>query len=365
MRQTMKKTITASNIVSAIDKLPRNRSYDYPNPRNKKKIEIVRVERPEGPIFINRYDPSKGEGPKDGKQQSLSPQMIWRIANAISENKPINFDRVLGGSYNTRSALEALMLHTPEFYLCKPGRIEIMNSTSDVKAGHKHILWTPNDPHEMGLIKEKDTEVVISEISTEAVYEALELPSTRPDAEIDIGIARRHAQIQVALVLIGQQIGFRTWVAQNDKGIMYKDQRVGEMQSVVPKLDDEQLLSSYSDAVSAALLIDCIWFRNSHFMPAVMEVEHSTGVTSGLTRMKNFYDRIPRLQDVRWTIVAPDEDRKKVMKEANKPQFQELNTQFFPYSAVEELFSLCQRRKLTGINEQFLDCFMEPCIGNA
>ena len=55
-------------------------------------------------------------------------------------------------------------------------------------------------------------------------------------------------------------------------------------------------------------------------MPAVMEVEHSTGVTSGLSRMKNFKDKFPPFP-TRYVIVAPDEDRDKVVKEANKPQF--------------------------------------------
>ena len=95
-----------------------------------------------------------------------------------------------------------------------------------------------------------------------------------------------------------------------------------------------------------------------------MEVEHSTGVTSGLTRMKNFQDKFIPLQDVRYVIVAPDEDRAKVIKEANKPQFHSLNTRFFPYSAVEELTALCQRRKLRGVTEEFLDCYMEPVLQN-
>jgi type II restriction enzyme len=361
----MSKRITASNIISAIEKLPRNRSYDYVNARTKTKVEIVRVEKPEGPVFIKRYDPSKGQGAKDAKEASISVQMIWRVANAISEGKPVNFDRVLGGSYNTRSAFETLLLHTSEFYTCMPGRIENMNSTTDIVRGHKHILWLPNEPHEIGVIRKKDTDLVVSEMSSEVVYEALELPTAYQSPEISVELSRRHAQIQVALVLIGQQLGFRTWIAQNDKGIIYKDKKIGQMNSVIPRLEDERLLSAYSDAVKAALLIDCIWFRNSHFMPAVIEIEHSTGVTSGLARMKNFADHIPPLKDVRWVITAPDEDREKVLKEANKPQFKDLNTQFLPYSAVEELFSLCQRRGLKGVKDEFLDCFMEPCLGNA
>ena len=98
-------------------------------------------------------------------------------------------------------------------------------------------------------------------------------------------------------------------------------------------------------------------------MPAVMEVEHSTGVTSGLARMKNFKDRFPPFP-TRYVIVAPDEDRDKVIREANKPQFRDLNTRFFSYSSVEELFALCQKRKLKGVTEEFLDCYMEPILVN-
>ena len=98
-------------------------------------------------------------------------------------------------------------------------------------------------------------------------------------------------------------------------------------------------------------------------MPAVMEVEHSTGITSGLTRMKKFQDLGPHLADIRWVIVAADEDRSEVMRKANAAQFKSLNTRYFSYSAVEELYSLCKRRKLSSkaVNEEFLDCFMESC----
>lgn len=289
--------------------------------------------------------------------------MIWRVANAIRENIPINFDRVLGASYNTRSALEALLAHTPEFYFCRPGRIEYIASSTKVKEGHKHLIWMPDKPHKQGLIEEINTGVVISEIPTaEAVYEALVLPKKAPEQGLDFEMARRHAMIQVALVKIGQQLRFRTWVAQNDKGIVYEDKKLGEMPGVIAKLNDERLLSAFPEAVHAALLIDCVWFRNAKFMPAVIEIEHSTGVTSGLTRMKGFQDALPAIQNVRWVIAAPDEDRDKVLRECNRPQFKSLNAQFFPYSAIEELYSLCQRRKLKGVDDDFLDCFMEPTL---
>lgn len=297
--------------------------------------------------------------------------MIRRVANAVASGLPLNIDRVLGASYNTRSALETLLAHTPEFYYCYPGRIEIGESSTAVKEGHKHLMWLPNEPHRAGITARREVNnMTISEMpSRDAIYEALTLPvdALQPGSEIQQmspEVQRRHAQIQIALVEIGKQLGFRTWVAQNDKAIMYKGKRLGEMDGVLVRLEDVQLLSSFNDAVKAALLIDAVWFRNAKFMPAVIEIEHTTGVTSGLSRMKNFQDCLPQLL-TRWVIAAPDEDRDKVMKESNKPQFRSLNTQFFPYSAVDELYSLCQRRKLKGVNDEFLDCFMEPCLAVA
>lgn len=357
--------ITAADIVNAIGHLPRNRAYNYINPSTKTKIQIHDITYPEGPVFIKRYNPHKGEGPQDGKIESISSQMIWRVANAVRPNLPINIDRILGASYNTRSALETLLAHTPEFYYCYPGRIEIIHSSTDIKQGHKHLLYCPEDPHEVGVIFKKETEIVISEMpSHEAIYESLAFPDAILEEGIDIEVQRRHAQIQIALIMIGRQLGYRIWIAQNDKGIIYNDHKLGEMEGIIASLEDMNILASFHDAIRAALLIDCIWFRNIRFMPAVLEIEHTTGVKSGLVRMKNFQDSLPPYP-TRWVIVAPDEDREKVLKEANLPQFKPLKTKFMAYSAVEELYALCQKRHIRGITEDFLDSYMEPCVKNS
>jgi type II restriction enzyme len=355
--------ITAKDIVKAISRLPKNQAYYYVNPSTRTILKIEGITLPEGPITIKRWDPEKGQTEKDAQEQSISTQMIWRIANAIRDNVPVNFDRVLGGSYNTRSALEALMAHTTEFYVCWPGRIESISASTEVKRGHKHLVWKPNQPHELGVIKETDTDIVISEIpGQEVVYDSLGLTSANEEG-LDIEIARRHAQIQIALIMIGQHLNYRTWVAKNDMGIIYKQKRLAELEGVIPSLSDNTLISPWHDAVKAALLIDVIWFKNGRLMPAVIEVEHTTGVTSGLTRMKKFQDVTPPIM-TRYVIAASDEDREKVMQEISHPQFKSLNAKFFPYSAIEELWALCERRKIQGVTDEFLDSFMESPTSN-
>lgn len=352
--------ITAANLVSAIRQLPKNQDYNYINPRTKGLIRVVDVTMPEGGITFKRWTPSKGETVGRAKAESISSQLIWRVANAFTENQPINIDRVLGASYNTRSVLESLIAHTPQFYFSYPGRIEDIAGNFEIKHGHKHLMWIPSEPHRNGVLAEKKTNVAISEIPLQTVSYDLVLPPALEGAGIDVNIARRHTQIQIALYLIGLHLGYRTWIAQNDKGIIYNDKPLIEQNGIVKTLQDEPMVYPHDGAVQAGLFIDCIWFQNGKLMPAIMEVEHSTGVTSGLTRMLKFYEKLPKFQ-TRYVIVAPDDDRQHVIKEASNPIFQQLNARYFTYSAVEELYYLCEKRNLNrqSVTEEFLDCFME------
>lgn len=353
--------LTAGNISHFLYNLDKNVTYHYIHKATKGLIKIVHVDMPEGGLKIKRWEPNKGESSDKAKIISISNELLWRFASAFIVGKPVNIDKVLGSSYNTRSVVESLLAHTPQFYYCYPKRIDNIGGVSTTKKGHKHLLWLPDEPHRNGIIVEKQTDIEISEIPLEVRYESLELSISKQNNKLDIDILRRHTQIQIALYFIGKELDFRTWIAQNDKGILYHNKRLSEYDGVISSLRDVSLIKSFEDVVQAALMIDCIWFKNGKLMPAVMEVEHSTGVTSGLSRMKNFQDKFPG-QKTRYVIVAPDEDREKVIREGNKEQFKSLEVRFFPYSAVEEFYSLCQRRKLKGVTEEFLDCFMEPVL---
>lgn len=363
--------LTAADLVRAINGLPRNQRYTYVNPANKGRIIIHRITEPEGPIEIKRFNLAKDSSitAENATIETISTQMLWRLANAIIEGRPLNVDRIFGGSYNTRSVLEALVAHTPEFYYCYPGRVEDINGQTQTKSGHKHLIYLPNEPHDNAKLVQKNVNMVISELATnEAVYAGLEVGTAIVPTEKNTGMSeeniRRHAQMQYALLRIGQQIGFRTYIAANDQHIQVQGKPIREMEGVVQSLASERILSAYPEAHSAGKLIDVIWFRNGRLMPAVIEVEHSTGVRSGLDRMLKFHNEGPLLANIRWTIVAPDEDRSKVIDICQEQQYRPLSPKFFPYSAVEELYSLIQRRKpkASSITDEFLDAFMEDTL---
>lgn len=235
--------LTAANLVHQIGLLPNNKVFNYIHSKTSTQIKVVNIVKPEGPISFQRIRPNKGETWQDAKIESISAQMIWRLANAFIPDHPINVDRIFGGSYNTRSALEALLAHTPQFYYCYPGRIESISSNNKIKRGHKHIIWCPNNPHAPNALVEAKVDMVISEVPfTDIVYDSLVLPDEMNKPELDIEMKRRHSQIQIALIEIGQHLGFKTWVAQNDKGIVYKNQKIGEMDGVIASLLKNKIL---------------------------------------------------------------------------------------------------------------------------
>ncbi|WP_133471300.1 restriction endonuclease [Paraglaciecola marina] len=353
--------VTASNLAKAIDGLDKSVAYDYPHEKTHTKIKVVDVKRGEGPVTIKRWNPLKGSY-ENAKIVTISVQALWRMANAIEPGRPINVDRVFGASYNSRSALEALLLHTEFFYLCYPGRLEKMGENTKVKTGHKHLIYLPDEPHKKGVITELEkSEIVVTQVDRELHFDALHLTEGTNRDKAKVEIDRRHAQIQLMLIKIAESFGLHSWVARNDQGIKYNGQSFIEMNSVVKKLVDAAALQGYRKAATAGDLIDLIWLsKDGKKIPAVIEIEHSTGVTSGLTRMKSFKTEAPELAHMTYIIAAPDEIRSQVVRKSLDPQFQDMDIKYLSYSSIEDMY-LLSRRKIQGIdNIKFLHTFLEP-----
>ena len=358
----MSRTYTANDICRAINTLDKTQYYGYLDAKNRGEIKIVSVKMPEGPIVIQRR---KSSASPFGENVSLSSQMLWRTANALNSGIPVNLDRVLGASYNTRSVLESLLAHTPEIYTCLPGRIESIQGHETIERGHKHIILS-DEPHALGEVQSMNLgeDCVISEIpSVGMMYDVV--PPVRPNDTVDIEIRRRHSQMQIALAEIAKALDMRTWLAVEDHGIRYAGRVITEYPFIVHDLFRERVISSYPEAINVGKHIDCMYFNGG--LPFAFEVEHSTGVTSGLTRMLSFKNQGPNLS-THYVIVAPDDDRNLVMQRAQPEQFEDLHPLYFPYSQIEELYSFVKRHaekhggKLRGVKkEDFLLNFMEEC----
>ena len=74
------------------------------------------------------------------RSENISSQMVQKLVSALGTRQAVEVNSLYGGSGNFRSALEALVVHTPHVFLCKIG-------------GKKHIYWDPEHSHSSGTIE--------------------------------------------------------------------------------------------------------------------------------------------------------------------------------------------------------------------
>lgn len=348
--------LTASDLVKAIAQLGTSRPYKYVSGLSQ--LRITNITLPEGPIGFVNVD----EDGIAGQGRSVPVPSLMKMASLCSgkPNYPFHVDRVFSAGGNTRSALETLLAHTPHFFMCLPKRV---NAYGDIIQNLKHIMWCPDDSHPIGEIAWKPYDDVISEVEFGTDYGRIEISQKHLEDEFDSIEARTtHVQMQIALIEIGRALDFDTWIARNDRGILVGDKKLGEFDGVISSLDDVKIFFD-ADIKAAAALIDCIWFtKDGKRIPAIIEIEHTTGVTSGLTRMEKLRHTIPSISTM-YTIVAPDSLRSKVLQEANQRAFLDLDTRFMPYTTIRELYGLIQRYPLAGVvDHRFIYPFMEKTV---
>lgn len=320
--------LRVADLVNLIENLGSEKSYLYFSKTTR--IRVIEIHRPEGPIKFKRWDSRESE--KKARDGSISTNQLAIVASVFSgkPNYPIHSDRLFSAGGNSRAALETLLAYTPNFFICYPQKTNPYTGKSE--ATLKHIMWCPDDKHQWGQMQEKSYDKIISEVELGVDFGDIGVTPGMLDKEFDsIDAKKTHTQMQVALVKIGGALNFRTWIARNDRSIPIGDTKLGNLEGVIPSLDDVQILFN-QEIKQAASLIDCIWFTNDFkYIPAVLEVEHSTGITSGLTRMLKFRETIPSITTT-YTVVAPDDLRSKVVAEANNLAFRPMKPRFMPYS---------------------------------
>lgn len=130
---------------------------------------------------------------------------------------------------------------------------------------------------------------------------------------------RKHTEIQYMLLNLGSDMGFSVWVARNDKSREY----LGKKFSESFKLKDNLPLQ-FDDATMRTIeLIDVLWLHHSAIV-AAFEIESTTSIYSGLLRMSDLISMQPNIT-IPLYLVAPEDRRKKVFEEINRPTFSRLN----------------------------------------
>lgn len=125
--------LTTQHILELLDSLEKGVVYGYVHSKTSK-VALLSVDFEEKSASVNKItknDPS-------GKEAKFTTRMFEILENGVVENKPFSIDVIFNNSGSNRSALEALLARTSEFYACKVG-------------SNKHLVWVPTKPHEVGV----------------------------------------------------------------------------------------------------------------------------------------------------------------------------------------------------------------------
>lgn len=142
-----------------------------------------------------------------------------------------------------------------------------------------------------------------------------------------------HTQVQGWLRDLGLALGFKVWIANNDKGRAYGDGRLGD--GCVTELPAPVRASGALDMVA---LIDVLWLdAASGNISMAFEVEHSTSIYSGIVRMLDLALGVPEHEGATFFLVAPDAREADVRSQFARPAFsrvKELNVRYIGYGEL-------------------------------
>jgi hypothetical protein len=155
----------------------------------------------------------------------------------------------------------------------------------------------------------------------------------RPDDGDD-----KHTEIQWKLLDLGSRLGYSVWAPNNDRGRMWKENRLAD----IPKLLDKLPPQFDPAAMRIVSFIDVIWLQDRTLF-AAFEVEHTTPIYSGLLRMADLMTLVPN-QELKWYIVSSENRVDCFAAQVSRPVFQE--------ALKKPLHSVCKFLPY----ERLLDC---------
>jgi predicted RNA-binding protein len=153
---------------------------------------------------------------------------------------------------------------------------------------------------------------------------------------------RAHTEIQYLLLKLGADMGFGVHVANNDQGQVWNGQRLGDMPG-----RRKHLPRQFDPAVNRTIeLIDVLWLEGNA-ITAAFEIESTTSIYSGLLRMSDLLAQQPNMA-IPLFLVAPEERRKKVVEQVNRPTFASMNQpvaevgRYIPFEGFREALKAAQ-----------------------
>ncbi len=142
-----------------------------------------------------------------------------------------------------------------------------------------------------------------------------------------------HHKMQANLVELGEKWKYKVWVPNNDR------ERVKNLGNFNENVLLDDLPMAFDESAKKIIKnIDVIWTK-AKSMEYAFEVEHTTGVTSGLLRLNDLELVLPNLK-TKFIIVADYSIYNKFNREINRPSFEKTildKTGFLSYESFANL----------------------------
>jgi type II restriction enzyme len=159
----------------------------------------------------------------------------------------------------------------------------------------------------------------------------------RREIQVEIEEENTHTKIEYLLLRIGKSLGYDVIVASNDRSKSYNGNRFSFMS--LPKLPEMNIDENVRKTID---LIDVIWFEKDSNRPVcAFEVEKSTTIYSGILRLTDLALTLPRTEDVRLYLVAPDHREKEIVAQLKRPSLMETEGAKMSYILFDELCKHC------------------------
>jgi hypothetical protein len=165
-----------------------------------------------------------------------------------------------------------------------------------------------------------------------------------PDAESEVS---EHIEMQWKLLNLGKKAGSKVWVPKNDQK---------KIADAYGYSDFEQEFSDGIDLQAKYVEnIDVIW-KEEFRIDAAFEIEHSTGIYSGLLRFSDLKIVAPN-STYPLFIVAPISHRNRLKEQVTRPTFKKMdfiqNVRYLSYEAVNEIDKFFEK-STSGLNAELL-----------
>lgn len=167
-----------------------------------------------------------------------------------------------------------------------------------------------------------------------------------------------HEAMIYALAKLGQYAGCSIWIGKKEQS----DEFAGEKFSELSLATLPQLGGISEEAMRIIEQIDVLWLKGNMIISA-FEVEHTTGVITGLARFHDLLRTIPMIR-MDMYIVAPDERKRKVIREFNRPAIREIakkaKWKYILYSDLLKKYDTIGKERLKIRPEMIYDLAKSP-----